>query len=157
MADYTDEHREASAAFDRCDFKEALAKWKSAGEKGCAYAMTRVGFLYKSQLGVPLDYRKAAYWFKRASELGNVEAQGYLGVLYDSGKGVPQHYALAYMWLNIASLDGDEENMKRRDDVARILTPELIAVAQDMALDMMETIAENKADAIRKKTKPNPR
>ena len=150
---------EGYTAFGRDNFKEALAKWEAAGEKGCALSMTRAGYLHQHALGVPENYRKAAYWFKRASELGDAEAQGYLGVLYDCGKGVPQHYVLAYMWLNLSTLDGHEENenIKKRNDVARILTPELIAEAQDMALEMMETIAENKADAIRKQTKPNPR
>ncbi len=148
MTDYDNIIKEAHAAFSRHDFKEALAKWESAGEKGCVYSMTRAGSLYQGDL-IASDYRKAAYWFKRASELGDAEAQGHLGVLYDRGRGVPQHYVLAYMWLNIASLDGHEEdeNIKKRDDIARILTPELIAKAQDMALDMMEIISKKEAEA----------
>ena len=64
---------------------------------------------------------------------GDAAAQTNLGSMYGSGQGVPQNYVQAHMWYNLAAAQGDAEGTKNRDLVAKKMTPQQIAQAQELA------------------------
>ena len=102
-------------------------KWYHlAAEHGNDGAQFNVGVLYFAGVAVP-------EWFRRAADQGHVGAQVYLGLSYATGLGVPQDNIYAYMWLTVAAARGDQDATSNRTRVARQMTPEQIAKAQDLA------------------------
>jgi hypothetical protein len=53
--------------------------------------------------------------------------------MYAKGQGVPQDYVLAYMWINLAAAQGNADTTENRDLVAKKMTPQQIAQAQELA------------------------
>jgi uncharacterized protein len=76
-----------------------------------------------------------------AAEQGEAKAQTFLGLKYEYGRGVPQDLVQAHLWYNLAasrSQSDDERDVlaaKWRDELAERMTPEQLALAQDMARD----------------------
>ena len=62
-----------------------------------------------------------------------------LGLMYANGEGVPQNNLRAYIWLSVAAAQGDENARTNRDIVADRLTPEQLALGQDMATRCFES------------------
>ena len=69
--------------------------------------------------------------------------------MYRKGKGVPKDYVAAYAWFNLAAYNGDRVGgafgSKNRDLLAKKMTPEQIAKAQVMSLELFKQIEANKA------------
>jgi len=87
-----------------------------------------------SLLGVPQDYQEAVKWYRLAADQGDADAQLLLALMYFSGKGVPKDNVLAHMWANLAASQGsDEDYLKKRDEIAKHMTPDQIAEAQRLA------------------------
>ena len=93
-----------------------------------------LGELYRLGQGVQQDFVKAWQWFERAAEQGNERAQVFLGELYAKGQGVPQDDVRAYMWWSLALAQDvcyqQHEATKKRDEVARRMTPAQLAEAK---------------------------
>ena len=70
---------------------------------------------------------------------GNAAAEFFLGLMYDNGQGVPQDYVEAYKWYNLAAAQGLAEEqgaspaITNRDAIARYMTPDQIAEAQQIS------------------------
>jgi TPR repeat protein len=62
--------------------------------------------------------------------------------MYEWGYGVPQDYAQAHMWFNLAGASGDADAIKKRDTIARKMTPDQIAEAQRLAREWKPTSAK---------------
>jgi TPR repeat protein len=97
-----------------------------------------LGLQYFIGEDVPQDYAEAATWFQRAAGQGIRAAQEQLGDMYALGQGVPKDLVRAHMWLNLAGarkrLGGvEEESRRKRDELARQMTPAQIAEAQRLA------------------------
>ncbi len=65
-------------------------------------------------------------------------AQTNLGVRYAKGEGVPQDYVQAHRWLNLAAsnflpAEKRDKAVKKRDIVAKRMTPAQISEAQKLA------------------------
>lgn len=90
-------------AYDRADYRSALAVWLPAAEQGDAEAQMLVGEIYERGAGGQPDYAAAASWYRRAAEQGNSRAQFNLGTLYDQGLGVPADKLEALNWYRRAS------------------------------------------------------
>jgi len=122
----------------RRDEREAMKWFRRAADQGDAAAQLQIGVMYSGGRGVPQDYSEAASWYQKAAEHGNAEAQYNLGILYADGQGVPQDNVLAHMWFNLAaalltaSVPRDRA-VGNRDIVARKMSPEEIARAQELA------------------------
>jgi len=58
--------------------------------------------------------------------------------MYYDGKGVPPNYLQAHMWFNLAGAAGNDEAVKRRDMVAKKMTPAQIVEAQRLAREWMQ-------------------
>ena len=65
--------------------------------------------------------RSAAKWFRKAAGYGVADSQYNLGVLYARGIGVEQNLAEAYRWFALAAREGDQEALKKRDELAQRL------------------------------------
>jgi TPR repeat protein len=137
---------DATAAFDRGDYDEAMHLWNSAVEqgalrrwmplaqKGQAAAEFAAGLMYEKGEGVARDYVEAAKWYRRAADQGYAIGQFALGALYDNGLGgVPQDFTLAYMWYNLAAAQGVARAVHNRNELFALMTPDQIAEAQRLA------------------------
>jgi hypothetical protein len=90
-------------AYDRADYRSALAVWLPAAEEGDADAQMLVGEIYEHGIGGEPNYVAAAEWYLRAAEQGNARAQFNLGTLHEQGLGVPVDRLQALNWYRRAS------------------------------------------------------
>ena len=122
------------------DYAEAAKWYLAAAGNGHLDAQANLGFAYEQGRGVALNYAEAAKWYRAAAERGDVAAQANLGTLYANGWGVARNDVLAHMWLNLA-VSGTGSSWfrhgmtRKRDSVAKRLTPEQILEAQRLARD----------------------
>lgn len=91
-------------------------------------------------LGVHYLYNKetrndeaAAKWFLMAANQGSAYAQYHLGILSKAGQGVPKDLVAAMMWFQLAALQGNQEAEKNRELLAKLLSPEDLAKARELA------------------------
>jgi len=68
-------------------FKEAMTRIDRGGDKGDMHAMTLLGELYASGLGVPQDDVKAAKWYRLAADRGDRDAMFALGLFHVTRRG----------------------------------------------------------------------
>ena len=104
---FAGELEDGLAAYDRRDYKTALALFTKAANKGDAKAQNNLGAMYDKGQGVPQDYNQAASLYLQAAEQGDAVAQNNLGLMYDKGEGVPQDYKQAVSWFRKAADQGD--------------------------------------------------
>ena len=83
-----------------------LTKRAVAGDSSAQY---RLGYLYATGAGVPMDHSVASRWLARAAEAGIVEAQYCLGIHYERGRGVPIDYARALELYTAAANAGNAD------------------------------------------------
>src|SRR3977135_935973 len=79
---------DAFAAYQKGDYKTALALMRPLAEKGDVNAQYNLGAMYANSLGVSQDHKEAAKWVTLAADNGNVCAVVDLAVLYQNGQGV---------------------------------------------------------------------
>lgn len=120
------------------DYKEAVKWYRKAAEQGLSKAQFSLGFIYSRGEGVIQDYKEAVKWYRKAAEQGYADAQSNLGLMYDNGKGVIQDYIQAHAWYNVASANGRKSASINRNLVAKDMTPEQIAKAQELAKELFE-------------------
>jgi tetratricopeptide (TPR) repeat protein len=129
---------DATAAYDRGDYAEALKWYRKAADQGSASTQFNLGLMYAQGQGVPQDYAEAAKWYRRAADQCLPLAQSVLGNMYVQGQGVPQDYVQAHKWFNLAaSCETDTkyraDAVTERDIIAAKMTPAQIAEAQRLA------------------------
>lgn len=91
------------------DYAEAAKFLEVAAERKMGTAMQKLGVMYQTGQGVPLDFKRAAELYKEAAELGIRESQALYGVALRNGQGVEQNFIQAETWLRKAALAGDIE------------------------------------------------
>lgn len=99
---------DASAAYERGDYVQAVKIFRELAAKGHQWAQRRLGSIYAQGKGVPQDYQEAVKWYRLAAAQGNIPAQYSLGLAYENGEGVPQDYQEAIKWYRIAASREDE-------------------------------------------------
>ena len=120
------------------DFKKA-AKWqRKAADQGWKVAQHNLGFMYARGLGVQQDFKEAVKWYRKAADQGYAKAQYKLGVMYDNGEGVLEDYVTAYAWWNIAAANGSKSAEDNKPKIANDMTPEQIAKAEDLLIEMIK-------------------
>ena len=125
---------------------------RKAAEQGGDRAQFKLGTMYYFGVGVPQDYKEAVRWYRKAAEQGYAKAQYNLGTMYDSGQGVPQDYIRTYAWWNLAASQGLTDAAKFRNDLANtVMTPQQIAVAQELTVELQDKI-ENRSSAATSET-----
>ena len=83
-------------------YEKAVKLWSPKAE-------FRLGRLYETGLGVPMDLEKAVYHYKNASKRGVDDARFAIGKLLYWGKGVKQDRKRAYKWIDMAARHGHTE------------------------------------------------
>ena len=115
------------------DYVQSMKWFRLAADQGFANAQYNLAVMYDNGQGVPKDYVQAVKWYRLAADQGAASAQNNLGLMYAKGQGVPQDYVLAYMWINLAAAQGNADTTENRDLVAKKMTPQQIAQAQELA------------------------
>ena len=119
------------------NYPAALAAFEALAARGDVSSQLMIGSMYFYGRGVPKDEPQAASWFGRAAASGDPAALLAYGALFKEGKGVQADPVEAYMWLTLAAnpRNGDvyKTAIQIRDGVARGMTPEQIAEAEQRA------------------------
>ncbi|CBE68066.1 MAG: hypothetical protein F9K13_13810 [Candidatus Methylomirabilis oxygeniifera] len=110
---------------------------KPLAEKGNAEAQFWIGERWLGGDGVVEDIDEALRCLEKAAEQGYVSAIRTLGFIYQKGWHAPQDFVLAHKWYNIAASLEDQKSRWDRDEVARLMTPEQIGEAQNLAREWM--------------------
>jgi Sel1 repeat len=99
----------------RPDYAEALKWFQRAADQHNAKAEDRIGLMYYSGKGVPLDYPEAAHWYQLAAQGGNYHARLQLSDMYQRGVGVPRDVSESRKWARLARGDhADTESTASR-------------------------------------------
>ena len=120
------------------DDKEAVKWYRKAAEQGYASAQYNLGRAYRKGEGVLEDGKEAVKGYRKAAEQGNASAQNSLGLRYYRGEGVPKSIVNSYMWYNIAAANGQEQAKKNKPLIAKKMTAEQIAKAQELSKEMIK-------------------
>ena len=115
------------------DDAQAQQWYEKAAAQGHADAQVNLGILYDYGRGVAQDFKKAVYWYRLSAKQGNELAQRQLGLMFERGDGVPQDYVQAYMWYTLGAANGAKRGAALRDALAKRMTPDQIAEAQQLA------------------------
>ena len=138
---------DASAAYERGDYVQAVKLFRQLAEQGHQWAQRRLGAMFAEGKGVPQDYQEALKWYRLAAAQGNQFAQMNLAVMYSNGTGVPQDFVRAHTWFTLAvaasSGNSGDTATKNRDSIAAKLNAEQIAAAQEMARRCQESKFKN--------------
>ena len=112
---------------------EALKWYGLAAAQGHAEAAYNLGVMSANGWGVAQSDEQAYKWYSQAAALGFPTAQISLGKMYAIGFGAPLDTVQAHMWYNVAALLGDFNAEFDRDELARMMSAEDIAKAEEMA------------------------
>jgi hypothetical protein len=126
-------------AYERKDYKEAIALWGPLAKQGDAEAEFHLGYCYANGKGVPENYNEAMTWYLRAGRQGNVGAQCILGTWYHLGCGVPRDDVEAYVWYSIAASNGGKYCIIFRDETIK-LSPHALKQAKARVLKYQREI-----------------
>lgn len=90
-------------AWQRGDYRKALAEWRGPAAKGDADAQFNMGQAYKLGRGVPVDLAMAEEWYRKAALQGHPQAEESYGLaLFENNK-----RAQAAEWLQKAAGRGE--------------------------------------------------
>lgn len=120
-------------SYEKGDYVSALKEWLPLAEQGDAVSQNNVGTMYQHGRGTPQDYGLAAKWYQKAADQGLAAAQNNLGFCYLRGHGVSQDYLQAQMWFTLAGPGKDQEDLDARAELARLLTPNQVSQALELA------------------------
>ena len=82
---------------------------------------------------------------RKKANAGDAFAQSHLGWAYSEGEGVRKDDVAAYAWFNLAALNGTSFSaLQARDDLAKEMTPEQIAKAQELSKELLKKIEAKK-------------
>lgn len=130
------------------DYERAWTHFIAGSSFGNAYASFRIGQMYEAGMGLSAPHFQGAFeQYKIAAKLGIPDAQHALGEMYKRGTGVPQNYQRSYIWYSIATAtrNGEASTASRieRDAMAQLLSQDMLAEAQVLAVECIETDFEN--------------
>ena len=115
------------------DYEKAMKWYRLAAAQGYAVAQYNLGNVYRDGEGVGQDYAEAVKWFRLAAAQGLALAQYNLGFRYVNGQGVAKDNIRAHMWFNLSAISGVADAAANRDLIAKRMTPQQIAQAQEIA------------------------
>jgi TPR repeat protein len=115
------------------DPREAIYWYRVAAMQRHAEALYRLCLLSDLGRGLPQDFYEAMRWCRLAVDQSHSQAMFMMGTYYDKARAVSRDVVQAHRWYNLASAYGYHEGAKRRDRLARDMTPGQIAEAQLLA------------------------
>ena len=108
---WADALQDGTSAYQRGDYKAALAAWKPLADKGNALAQNNLGILYLDGTGVAQNLPQAVHYLSLSAASGSALGQNNLGGLYRDGKGVKQDHARAKQWFSASAAQGNASAM----------------------------------------------
>lgn len=112
----------------------SAAEWyRQAAESGVAGAQFNLGLAFRQGRGVSADPAAALDWIVKAAQQGNLRAQYLAAEIYEAGSETSRDLVQAHLWFNLAGKKRYEDAKKRRQRVARQMTPYQIAEAEMLA------------------------
>ncbi len=138
------------------DHAEAAKWYRISALQGLAVAQLNLGVAYAIGQGVLQNESEAAKWTRLAAVQGEAQAQFNLGVMYANGQGVEQNFPESYRWAKLATAQGHETARALMNDLARQMTPDQVADADNDADNTVQKSPPDKpAPAIRNKSATN--
>jgi localization factor PodJL len=128
--------------------KIALRHFTAAAEAGNARAMHNTAVLLAEGVNGAPDYAGASEWFKKSAEFGIRDSQYNLAILYARGLGAGQDLMASYAWFAAAAANGDEDAVKKRDEVGSRLSPERLQQARAAAAQWKAKVPEMASNEI---------
>jgi hypothetical protein len=119
------------------DFAEAFRLYTMAAVQGQPYGQNNLASMYLKGQGITQDYAEALRLYKLAAEQGLADAQFRLGAMYANGQGTKQDFMKTHMWFNLAAAKGDKDAQEFRDRLAKSMTSQQIAQAQNLARECL--------------------
>jgi len=126
------------------DHKEAIKWYTKAAEQGDADAQYSLAWVFDRGIEVPQDYKEAVKWYTKAAEQGHASAQYNLAWMYYDGEGVSQNFVHCYVWNSLAAASGDKTAIINQEIVAKRLSSQQLAEAQQLAAKIQYEI-DNKS------------
>ncbi|WP_158969477.1 tetratricopeptide repeat protein [Paraglaciecola sp. L3A3] len=122
-------------------FEKALIWYKKSGELGNMFAQYNAGVFYENGKGTKVDFAQANDWYRKAVLQGDGLAAGNLGMLYIRADGVVENKEAGLALLIMSTtLDSSPENIAKRNiSMIRNLTPDMVAAAQELSNQMIDT------------------
>lgn len=115
------------------DLNKAKKWYEAAAKQGNATAMHNLGVLLAmGSEGTP-DHQAAVRWFTEAADLNVTDSQFNLAILAAKGLGMPKDLTEAYKWLDIVARKGDADAAAKRDELAKVMDPEQLKIAEGKA------------------------
>ena len=111
------------------DFSKSFNFYSIAADQGMAEAQHNLALLYKNGQGVEKDVSEFLKWTEKAAQGGNPEAQINMGWISEN----VGDKLMALAWYSIAASSGHARSSEFRDKLAKKMTSEQIAKAQQMA------------------------
>ncbi|MGE4400691.1 MAG: tetratricopeptide repeat protein [Desulfobulbus sp.] len=120
------------------DEREAIAWYQKAAQQGNSNAQYNLAVLYENGRGSDVNFEQAHQWYRKAAVQGDALAVGNLGMLYLCGQGVTEDKVagLALLLLSVTMDNSPENHAKQNVALIKGLTPEVIAAAQTLSLEM---------------------
>jgi TPR repeat protein len=114
------------------NLQEAIKLWRKAADAGSGKALSMLGTLSYQGSGMPKDVPEAIRLWHKAAEKYDTDAMSQIAFAYLVGDTVKKNHTLAYMWFNLASSNGDALATASRDGMAKNLTADMVAEAQNL-------------------------
>jgi len=130
------------------DAKLAMTWYERAAKGGNTRAMHNLATLLASGSNGKPDYPAALRWYREAAESGVRDSQFNLGVLFARGIGTNPDLATAYKWFALAAAQGDDEAMKKRDEIARHMGAAELAAAKASVTGWQPRFVDPSANAV---------
>ena len=134
-------------------YVEAFSWYHKAAVQNHEYAQYSLAQLYYSGKGTPQNYTEAVKWYLEAAAQNNAGSQKDLGDMYYYGEGIPRNIKESYIWYSIATANEwwttvdhfsksfgrkdvtyEIDIRKRRDEIAKLLSPADLSFAQSESL-----------------------
>ena len=133
-----DDYKDAVKAIEARDYVRAVNILRPLASGGDAEAQATIGVMYADGKGVAKNVVEGVKWYRLAAAQGEVDGQHNLALMYAMGQGVIKDYVRAHMWFNLSAAAGYQQAGIRRDVIAKAMTPQQIAQAQQMARDCQQ-------------------
>jgi TPR repeat protein len=103
--------QDGARAYNRADYRVALASWKPLAAEGNATAQNNLGLMYLDGKGVKQNASEAIRYLSLSASAGSSLGQNNLGGLYRDGKGIPHDYLRAAQWFSASASQGNGAGM----------------------------------------------
>lgn len=113
--------------------EQALKWYGLAAGQDHGEAAYNLGVMNANGWGLPQSDDEAFKWYSVAAEVGFTTAQISLGKMYAIGFGAPLDSVQAHKWYNVAAMLDDYNANFERDELARMMSAEDIAKAEELA------------------------